>query len=97
VGNTEQNKLIGKVEEEKLNRIAYLQNEIALLQQQMASLPPEPVVTTTLAEVMVEPEIVSEVEIEPQPATAIEAIPTSDTGETKSWFQTLKRFFLRTR
>lgn len=84
VGVVEQTQIEAKIEEQKLARVAYLQNQIALLRQQMASLSSSrPITVSTSSESVVET------------ATVLHAL-ASTTPRTSSWLNTLKTFILRT-
>ena len=84
VGGTEQSKLMAKIEEEKAERIAYLQNQISLLKQQMVSIPPSPnLVVPPPSE-----ELLSRNLLEP------EEMQTATVAKS-GWLQTLRHFFLR--
>ncbi len=88
VGSTEQSKLAAKIEEKKSEKIAYLQNQIALLQKQMATISiPKP-------DLAVEPPS-EEVNIE-EP-TSVEEINSQAATVKDGWFAMIKRFFLRTK
>lgn len=95
IGDTEQPKIGQRIAEEKMNKIADLQNQLALLKQQMASIAPpaphlavqppsEPSSEKSVVEKLIEPE-----EIE---------VAESQTAIAKDgWLGFFKRFFLRTK
>ena len=91
VGHVEQSKLRVKIEEEKSKQAELIRNKISNLQNQIAILAPvpRPVVST----VIINPTIHS---ASSSVAAVLEAISPIST-EKKSWLQTLKLFFLRTK
>ena len=90
-GTTEHPKITKRIEEEKVEKIVQIQNQLAALKQQMASITPPPAnlaVQQLSEEESSEPEEPEEVEVvESQTAVAVKS----------GWFDMLKRFFLRTR
>ena len=84
VGDTEQPKVMAKIEEEKTKQIASIKNQIASLEQQMASIPQPHLAVQPPSEKS--EEIIEETKnFEPQTAAVVKS----------GWFETLKRFFLR--
>ncbi|MBI1974603.1 MAG: helix-hairpin-helix domain-containing protein [Candidatus Zambryskibacteria bacterium] len=79
VGDTEQPKMMAKIEEEKTKQIASIKNQITSLQQQMASL-----LTPALAVQPPSEEVAEISEIPPQTASV-----------KVGWLQLIKKFFLR--
>ncbi|OHA90795.1 MAG: hypothetical protein A3F53_00400 [Candidatus Zambryskibacteria bacterium RIFCSPHIGHO2_12_FULL_48_10] len=87
IGESQQTQdILVKIEKDKAERAAYLQNQIALLRQQMANIPPPHLAVGQLSgELPAEP---GETEVaELQTATAVKF----------GWLQTLKKFFLRSK
>jgi PKD domain len=87
--------IMAKIEEQKLEKIAYVRNEISILQKQLADVSSRQNIAKS-TEVITGPTN-DESNTESQTALVIEAVaPETDTSMIKNWFQTLKRFFFRT-
>ncbi|MCR4279311.1 MAG: helix-hairpin-helix domain-containing protein [Candidatus Zambryskibacteria bacterium] len=89
VGETENSKIAAKVEEKKMERVAYLESQILALQQNLQkkmAVIPNLAVKPPSEELIVEEEFSTFEEPNPVPQTA-----SARTG----WFEVLKRFFLR--
>lgn len=83
VGSTEQNKLADKIKEQKSERIAYLQSQISLLQNQMASFSPK---------LSAQPENEA---LAARDSSLLENAEAQTAVAKEGWLQVLKRFFLR--
>ena len=94
--------VIAKIEEQKLEQIAHVQNQISVLQKQLADISSRQNiansagVTASPNEESIVEDIVEPENSESQTALVIEAVSESGTGKIGGWFQTLKRFFFRT-
>ncbi len=80
--------ILAKVENDKFQRVAYLQNQIALLKQQMTNLPPSNLAVQPPSE---------ELPDESKEELSAPEDSASQTASAKNgWLSALKRFFLRT-
>lgn len=85
VGNAEPSKLAAKIEEEKTEKIAYLQNQIELLKQRVAN-------------ISLSPNLAVQPPSEELPSENLPELGETRTAAVvkSGWLQILKRFFLRT-
>lgn len=84
VGSTEQAKLITEIKEQKSEKIAYIQNQISLLQNQMASISRPNLVVQQLNNLPGD-----------ETEEIIPAVPQTAVAAKFGWLETLKKFFLR--
>lgn len=92
LGETENPKIIAKIEKQKTEKIASLEKQISILQQKMLDVPSlatQPGLPTNKAQ-----KIESVVEKEP-PESLIDEIVPQTAAAKEGWFGVLKRFFLR--
>ncbi len=89
LGETEHSKIVAKIEKQKKEKVAYLENQISVLQQdlerKMASV-------SNLAVQLPSEELVAE---EPLVIEELDPVPQTALART-GWLEALKRFFLRT-
>lgn len=90
IGETENAKIVDKIEKQKEEKIANIKTQISSLQQKMAVMPKYSSSPLAKAETTQDKEIVVEVE-----TNALES-PTAQTASARSgWFSVLKRFLFR--
>ncbi len=102
LGETEQPQISAKIEEAKAEKIVYLQNQITVLQQNLAALPPsrnEGVAVVT-PHSQTEEDTQTEAVIAPLPQPALVRDAVTELEEVKGikgWLGAIKKFFLRTK
>ncbi|MDO8565444.1 MAG: PKD domain-containing protein [bacterium] len=102
IGNTEQSKIVAKVEEERSNEIARLNNELenglAVLEAQLAAAHTQAYSGLTAVAKNLEVKLPSDEPVKSEEIEVIKANESQTTVAVKSgWFATIKRFFLRTK
>src|SRR3989344_1044351 len=96
--------IMAKIEEQRLEKIAQVNNQLSMLRQQLAVLSNQQkfaksteIATQSVAEEQVAEELVESENNESQTASVIDAVtPEESSGIIDRWFQTLKHFFFRT-